>query len=633
MIKAKPYNDLKIASILVSLVLVMELTMFFFNHEFLLNFFGVINDIFIAAVLIFAVCFIRDTIAKKTVLTIVFVVMAVMYVADGIYSHHFLTLASIRSTFMLKSLSQGGVDMGKVQLTLAGAVIIFEAAIGVFFIWFIPVSRDKNHRFLQTSTSFLLATVITLASMNVSVVLSVKNKRYDSKIDYYMSNSFLYDEFYNNMTYATKFGYWNYRLRDIFYMGNKNVHDLDYEEFFDSHATCYESELTGLLEGYNVITVTCETLDTRIVDKTLMPNFTSIMERSLIFEDYYVPTFFPGATVNSEFATLTGTYPISSFYRTSTTAERYSQKDLSEFALPAQLKEAGYDTYYMHLGGNEFYSRKNLMPNMGFDTLKFIQDLDYEAQYYDYELADLLDYVDFSQKFYVDMLPFAMHKGRDKDYTSKDSPRYEDYKFVCENYPDVTKESKIYYTKARAFDQFVGCLWDRLEQENVADKTIILFYPDHYFYSASIGGVYSDLNIDVYSPEIYNLFMTMYLPDSIKQKVLETLDDASVKDGYETAVSVPYPCSSVDIAPTVLNLVTSSGNYKYFAGSDAFSGDNCVFLADYTVYDGNYFLNIDGSVVSKDDSKPSEDELDYLKSKLADRIDLILNSTAMMLNY
>ena len=631
MIRSKPYNDVKIVSILLSLILVIELTLFFFNHEFLLNFFGIVNDIFIMAILLFAVCFIPDPIAKKTVLTLVFGVMSAAFIADGIYTTHFSTFASAKSLSMLKNLS-GDVDMGDARLTLTAWIIILEAAIGIFFIWFIPVSRDKRPKFLRTSVSFLLATVIALISLNVSVIASVENRRYDSKIDYYLSSSFLFDEFYKNITYATKFGYWNYRFRDLIYDGNKKVADLNPDEFFDSRRNDYESELSAVLDGYNVITVTCETFDTRVVDKTLMPNFTAVMEQSIIFDNYYVPTFFPGATVNTEFATLTGTYPISSFHRANTTAEQYKDYDFTGFALPAQLKNAGYETYYMHLGGEEFYSRKELMPNMGFDTLKFVEDLDYATQYYDYELADLLDYVDFSEKFYLDMLTFSMHKGRDDDYTSKKSPMYEDYKFVCENYKDVTKESKIYYTKARALDKFIGLLMQKLEDENVLDKTIVLFYPDHHFYSASVGGVYSDFEISKYSEEIFHHFLTMYLPSSAKEKILETLDGTSIKSGYETAVSVPYICASVDIAPTVLNLVTTGGDYRYFVGNDAFSGNNCVFLADYTVYDGTYFFNIDGSVTSTDNTKPSEEKLDYLKNELADCIDLILNSTAMMQN-
>ena len=632
--KVKTYNDLIIAAIIVGIVLIMELTLFFFNHLFVLNFFGIINDIFVTAMVFFAVCFIPNPTAKKIVFTVLLCLITIVFIIDAIFSAFFSGFASVSSLVTVGNFKESE-DMGGVQMTLSAGIIILEAAIGIFLIWFIKTPYTPRPKFFLSSVSVLLATVLAVLSLNITVTQTVKNKVYDKKIDYYSSATFLYNNFYSSTKYASKFGYFNFRVRDMFYRGGNESLLNELNDFYGARENSYLSPLTGILDGYNVITVTCESFDTRIVDKKLMPAYTSVMEKSLVFDDYFVPTFFQGATVNTEFLTLTGMFPTSSKSWVTSLGDQYKNNDFSDYSLPGQLKKAGYKTYYAHLGKEGFYSRNKLMPNMGFDVVKFAGDLNYSPDYYDYELVDLLDYVDFSEKFYLDLLTFSMHKGNDGKYitSDKNSKNYENSEFVLENYPDVKKETRVYYAKAKAFDDFVARLMDRLERENVLDKTIVLFYPDHYVYLSN-GELYSDLGVDVNSKEIHRQLLTMYLPEAAREKVVTELEKTGVKtgvkDGYDTAVSVPLLCSSTDVTPTLLNLVTGGGEYRYFAGQDAFKGNNHVFFSDYTVYDGNYYYNLNGDVSADDGSAPTAENLEELRKKLEFSLEMSLNSSVIL---
>ncbi len=463
----------------------------------------------------------------------------------------------------------------------------------------------------------------------------MKNKTYEKKTDYYSSATFLYNNFYSSVKYASKFGYFNFRVRDMFYRGGNEGLINELNEFYAARENSYESPLTGILDGFNIITVTCESLDTRIIDKKLTPAFTSVMEKSLVFDNYFVPTFFQGATVNTEFLTLTSLFPTSSKSWVTSLGDQYKNNDFSDYSLPGQLKKAGYATYYAHLGKSGFYSRNKLMPNMGFDTVRFADDLSYSPDYYDYELVDLLDDVNFSEKFYLDLLTFSMHKGNDGKYitSNKNSKNYENSQFVLENYPDVKKETQVYYAKAKAFDDFVARLMQKLEEKNVSDNTVVLFYPDHYVYLSN-GDLYSDLGVDTDSKEIHRQFLTMYLPDAAKEKILSYLSgsgvETKIKDGYDTAVSVPLLCSSADITPTLLNLVYGGGEYRYFAGQDAFKGDNHVFFSDYTVFDGNFYYDLSGNIISLNGASPTREQLAELEKRLESSLEMSLNSSVIL---
>ncbi len=632
--KIRTYNDLIVAAILIGVVLAAELTLFFFNHLFILNFFGILNDIFVTAIAFFAVCLIPNPTAKKVIFTVLLCLISVVFITDAIFSSFFSGFASVSSLITVGNF-RGAEDMGGIRMTLSAGVIILEAVIGIFFIWFIKIPCAPRANFFRIAVSVILSTALAVASLNASTLQTVKNKKYDKKIDYYSSATFLYDNFYSSVKYASKFGYFNFRARDMVYRGGNEELLNELNDFYAARANAYESPLTGVLDGFNVITVTCESLDTRIIDKKLMPAFTSVMEKSLMFENYFVPTFFQGATVNTEFLTLTSMFPTSSKSWVTSLGDQYKNNDFSDYSLPGQLKKAGYGTYYAHLGKSGFYSRNKLMPNMGFDSVKFADDLNYSPDYYDYELVDLLDGVDFSEKFYLDMLTFSMHKGNDGKYITndKDSKNYENSRFVLENYPDLKKETQVYYAKAKAFDDFVARLMKKLEDENVLDNTVVLFYPDHYVYLSN-GDLYSDLSVDTNSKEIHRQILTMYLPDKAKEKITTALEQSGVetkiKDGFSSAVSVPLLCSSADITPTLLNLVYGGGEYRYFAGQDAFKGDNHVFFSDYTVFDGNYYYDLSENVSSLDGSVPTPEKLEELKKRLEFSLEMSLNSSVIL---
>jgi phosphoglycerol transferase MdoB-like AlkP superfamily enzyme len=154
------------------------------------------------------------------------------------------------------------------------------------------------------------------------------------------------------------------------------------------------------------------------------------------------------------------------------------------YSLPNQLEDIGYDTYYFHSGYEWFYNRKTFVPNYGFNTVKFQEDLisnGYPDFYdrFDTEMIYFLDeYVDYTEPFHLNLLTYSMHGAYDQVEFNKYSDRVE------AAHPGNEFDSEIvnYMEKLVEFDELLGLIMDRLEENGQLDNTLFVVYPDHYPY-------------------------------------------------------------------------------------------------------------------------------------------------------
>ena len=570
--------------IVLTLIVSMELVLLFSNGLFWLNPWGIIVDVLFYASVLFLILLIPHQVTKKTVLTVVITAFAFVFIIDSIYSYFFSGFGSITSFSGVEAAT--GTEIG-VRFTANAIGVTVLYAITIILVWLFKIKKRNDKQRRKSLWGFTI--IVTLILGNVISLESIKARQYDTKLEYYGSDTYLYQGFQNSTRFVTRFGYINLRIRDLFFKPSSTAL-ADISEFFEPIPSDYSSDLTGILKDYNIITMMCETLDTRVLSNELTPNMMSVMNKSLVFDNWYTPAFFEGATINSEFMTNTSLIPTAPKSWGSNIAILYNKNSWSSMSLPGQLNDNGYDTYYLHLNTETFYMRNKFIPSLGFTNSYFIDDLPYASNHYDIDLVDLLDYVNFDNKFYVNMLNYSMHSGGDGDYTSNNPKNlnYENYQYVKKMYPNVSKKTQAYFTKTMMFDSYVGGVFDKLDEEGALDNTIVLIFPDHYNYGDN-GSFYEELGVDETSKEVEHQKMTMYLPDSAKEKLLSKIEHSNI-DGKLTTDIV---ASTIDITPTVLNLLTSDSNYKYFMGSDFFGAQpKYVYFADNTVFDGEVFFNV-----------------------------------------
>ena len=175
---------------------------------------------------------------------------------------------------------------------------------------------------------------------------------------------------------------------------------------------------------------------------------------------------------------------------------------------------------------------------------------------------------------------------------------------------ELDSEIVNYMEKLVEFDNMLGLIMDELDSHGQLDNTLFVIYPDHYPYMMD-RDVYSDyIDIDFDSHEIMRQDLIIYATDM-------------------TGEVISMTGSTIDIAPTILNLVDSSLNFDYFMGIDLLSDtSNYVLFSDLTITDGFNYLFLNGYFIG-DSSKQ-----DILEIELTAKISqLELQKKLLIIDY
>ncbi len=515
--------------------------------------------------------FLKSPNVQKVYYIFIILVWTVLVVGDSVYFDYFDVISSRSSLSGLKWLQEGKTLEYDISIPLV-AYLISPLLIGVIYL---IVKNKKSDVFVLKDFSI----VSVVFFVQVALFLFWGNQDFNQKIDYYRSDAFLFETMHDRSLYCKKYGYYNYHLLDLTRIRPTADEDELYEEvdaFFntlDDHET---NDYSDIYAGYNVITILGETLETRFIDPILTPNLYLMQSEGYSFDNYYTTVFQQGATCNSEYMSITGLGAINTNDWSSNICDSYSENTFT-YSLPNQLEEIGYDTYYFHSGYEWFYNRKVMIPNYGFNTVKFQEDLigngypDFRNRF-DTEMMNFFDeYVSYENPVYINLLTYSMHGAYNQEEFEVHSSR------VNSAYPDVELESEIrnYMLKLVEFDNMLGLVIEELRDNDELDNTLFAIFPDHYPYM---------MNYDIYTEyiDVEDDFHEVMRQDLI----LYTTD--------MTAQVIHTPGSTIDIAPTLLNLVYSDADFNYFIGNDLLSGeDNFIIFSDLTISDGINILYLD----------------------------------------
>ncbi len=548
--------------------------------------FGIIFDIVLMMFWVGIIAFFfKKALYQQIYYILVMLISTLFTIMDSVYYGYFSIITSKTSLAGLKFLQSGQTLEYDIKIPLVAYLV---APLFIGFVYLI-ISNKERDVFRMKDFKYLSVVFV----IQTALFLFWGSHEFDTQLEYYRSDAYLFETMHDRTLFSERYGYYNYHLLDLVRFRVKTDTDELVEEvtsYFDKLETHTSNDMSDIYNGYNVITITAETLDVRFVDEVLTPNLYMMMNNGYTFDNYFTPVFQQGATCNSEYMGLSGLNAISSNDWSNNICDSYSGNSFP-YSLPSQLQEIGYDTYYFHSGYEWFYNRENMVPQYGFETVKFQEDMYDSGKYikteeerinqaqiifeekFDSNMLYFFDeYVDYSNPFHVNLLTYSMHGA----YNQSDFYPHENQ--VEAAYPNNEFDEEIisYMEKLVEFDDMLGDLLDKLEAENVLDNTLIAIYPDHHIYMMKYKTYTEYLGIDLeeHSYELHRQNLVLYATNMEQ-------------------TSFPIASSTIDITPTLLNMLDSNSDFRYFMGTDLFSTDvNFVIFSDLTITDGNSFLTI-----------------------------------------
>ncbi len=344
--------------------------------------------------------------------------------------------------------------------------------------------------------------------------------------------------------------------------------------YYEGRQVSGENEMTGLFKGKNLIMVMMESVDTWLCTPDYMPNLCALREEGTDFVNHYTPLFLSAGTFNTEIITLTGLVPAVSGLE----SRAYSTNHFP-LSLPNLFKDAGYRVNSFHAASPSIYSRGSIHQNLGFERYHSYEDMHMEDFMLDSQMLGGYEDMVSEEPFFSYLITYSGHGPYNQEQENIAAPHYEKAKKAVQK-SGVTgsEENMEEYTRAVAHametDELIGGLTERLRQDGHINDTVLVFYADHYAKYMTDKDFLSGLKsvAEKGRAELYHTPFFLYAEGEEPQKVEKYV-------------------SSLDMAPTLINLFGLTADRRYYPGDDIF-GDlgGWVPLPGYGWFDGETYL-------------------------------------------
>ena len=366
------------------------------------------------------------------------------------------------------------------------------------------------------------------------------------------------------------------------------------DNYFASVRPTRKNDYTGLLKGYNLITICAESFSPWVISPELTPVLYEMTRTGIIFKNYYGS--FQSVTTNGEYTFCMGLYPDMSRSKTD------SSFDLSighylPFCLGNALRAEGYSTWAYHNYIGDFYNRNITHPNMGY-TFKSVDNglnipVDWPSSDLDMMKASVDDYISSSGPFHAYYMTFSGHYQYNWHNAMSAKNRA-----VAETLP-YSMTVQAFIACNLELEYALEYLVDRLEDAGILDRTCIVLTNDHYPYGLT-EEEYNELagqEMDT-AFERYRSCFLCYAP------------------GLKENIPVDAYCSTADILPTMLNLLGVKYDSRLLAGTDVLSdGIHLAILADKSFISDRFRFDAGTGAVypTRETDEISEDLLDQYR--------------------
>lgn len=351
----------------------------------------------------------------------------------------------------------------------------------------------------------------------------------------------------------------------------ERIAELD--DYYASHPKeAADTPMTGAFAGKNLILIMMESVDDWLVTPEYMPNLYRLEQEGVDFRNYYAPIFLAAATFNSEFTANTGLiapeYQVRNSY--------YSEHALP-YSLPNLFRDAGYRARSFHAANPSIYNRGQIHLNFGYESYSDYGDLGMDDYMLDSQLLRGYDQIVSDEPFFSFIITYSGHGPYTTEQQNISEPHLDRARAVIDysTVPYTTEAQKEEYTRAVAqameTDAFIGGLRERLEADGHAEDTVLMLFTDHYC----------------------KYFSDTELIEAIKgtsdHNLLSNVPFVIWTEGITPQVYDKY-VSTMDIAPTVVDLFSLDADLRYYIGNDMFGQDGgVVYFRNYAWYDGKTY--------------------------------------------
>ncbi|MEA4962149.1 LTA synthase family protein [Lutispora sp.] len=358
----------------------------------------------------------------------------------------------------------------------------------------------------------------------------------------------------------------------------KSIH-----QYFRKAEPSSKNEYTGKYKGYNLILITAESFSPYAVRRDVTPTLYKLVNEGYNFTGFYTPIW-GVSTSDGEYVAYTSLIPktgVWSFYK--------SGKISMPFVLGNQLKNLGYKTLAYHNNTYTYYRRDVSYPNMGYAYKGLGSGLEVEKTWPESDL----EMMEKTIPEYIGKEPFHIYymtvSGHMRYSFAGNAMASKNKKYV-QGLP-YSEPCKAYIACQIELDRALEYLLNKLEEAGIADRTLIALSSDHYPY-----GLESDELEELAGHPIeknFELFKNNFILYTKGMK----------------PVVVDKPCSSLDILPTLSNLMGLEYDSRLLMGRDIFSDseplvlfNNKSFITDKGSYnaESRVFIQKQGAKVDED---------------------------------
>lgn len=333
-----------------------------------------------------------------------------------------------------------------------------------------------------------------------------------------------------------------------------------------------DTPMAGAFAGKNLIFIMMESMDDWLVTPEYMPNLYRLEQEGVYFRNYYAPIFLAAATFNSEFTANTGLI-----------APEYQVRNsyYSEHALPYSLAnrfcDAGYCARSFHAANPSIYNRGQIHLNFGYESYNDYGDLGMDDYMLDSQLLRGYDQIVSDEPFFSFIITYSGHGPYTEEQDTISAPHLARARAVIDysTVPYTTEAQKEEYTRAVAqameTDAFIGGLRERLEADGHAEDTVLMLFTDHYC------KYFSDAEL------------ISAIKGETDRNMLSNVPFVIWTEGITPQVYGKY-VSTMDIAPTIVDLFSLDADLRYYIGNDMFGPDGgVVYFRNYAWYDGKTY--------------------------------------------
>lgn len=557
--------------------------------------------------------------------------IAIWYNAQLVYNNVFGTF------FVVSSITNGGTAQA-----LNSIDMIFTAVASRFFfilMTFVPliiniIFGKRLCSFKKTNSASKIILVTTLAVIQFMGILFIN---YDANNSNTKSNYNLYYGDLQQNAVCERFGLFTMQRIDITrilfgYKSNikeiapsqsntiatadtpdikikPNIIETDFEKlsqnttnedlqslysYFESSTPSYTNEYTGMFKDYNLIFITAESFSQYCIDKELTPTLYKLYNEGFQFDNFYSPAW-GVSTTDGEYANLTGLIPKSGVWSFSQSAE---QNISFPFTLSEQARTNSVEkvrAYHNHT--YDYYDRDKYLTNIGYDYSAIGKGLELGENVWPNSDLKMIqntvdDYIN-ADNFSIYYMTVSGHGGYSYNTISARNAELVEHL-------DYSDEVKGYLAANIELDEALEYLIDKLDKANKLENTLICLTDDHYPYSLDEFNGLDELaghKVDTTFERYKNSWL---------------LWSASM----DKPIKVNTQCSSLDILPTMLNLLGFEYDSRTIVGTDVFgTNEPFVVFSDRSWISQNGKYNANTGEYTEFENAESKDDIDALNTK------------------